>query len=483
MSKSVKRNFAYQAFYQVLAIIVPLITTPYLSRTLGPHGVGIYSYTFSVTNYFVMFAMLGMSRYGMREVARVSGESQREERTRIFWGAYATQVISSLLTLAAYFVYLPTVSAENLRPSLMWITWVVSALFDVSWLCFGVEEFKIPTTVSAVTKVATLVLVFGLVHGPDDAWVYCLALGSMYLINQVALWPLVHRYVDFRRPTWAQIRPHIRPNLVLFIPVIAISLYVSMDKVMLGAMSGMEQAGYYEYSEKLSKLPMAAITALGTVMMPRMSASLAEGKREEALGLLESSIWAMLVMAFALSFGIAGIAPEFATVFLGEEFARCDVLMCVLAIVVPVISITNVLGEQYMLPSGKDNLFTASVCAGAVVNVGLNLVLIPQLQAMGAAIATVAAELAVMVAQGLAVRGELPLATYARNALPFAVIGAIMAAVIRVFAGWLDGLWGMTAQGLALEILLGATVFAALALAWVLLSKDKNFRSIVGRDF
>ncbi len=481
MSKSVKRNFAYQAFYQVLAIIVPLITTPYLSRTLGPHGVGIYSYTFSVTNYFVMFAMLGIARYGIREIARVSGEGQREKRTRIFWGAYATQVISSLLSLLVYLLYLPTVAPEHLLPSLVWITWVASALADVSWLCFGMEEFKVPTTVSALTKVATLALVFGFVHGPDDAWVYCLALGSMYLINQLALWPLVHRYVDFRRPSWSEIRPHIKPNLVLFIPVIAISLYVSMDKVMLGAMSGMEQVGFYEYSEKLSKLPLAAITALGTVMMPRMSASLAEGKRAEALELLESSIWAMLAMAFALSFGIAGIAPEFATVFLGEGFAQCDVLMCVLAVVVPVISITNVLGEQYMLPSGKDNLFTISVCVGAVVNVALNFVLIPRLQAMGAAISTVAAELAVMVAQGVAVRGELPLGRYARNALPFAVMGAIMVVAIRAFAGWLNGLWGMTAMGLALEIVVGAVVFATLALAWVLVSKDKNFRVVFGR--
>ena len=482
MSTSVKRNFAYQAFYQILAIIVPLITTPYLSRTLGPHGVGIYSYTFSITNYFVMFAMLGMSRYGIREIARVSGADQREERTRIFWGAYAVQIISSLLTLGVYLLYIPTVSEENLVPSLMWITWVVSALFDVSWLCFGMEEFRVPTTISGLTKLGTLVLIFGLVRGPGDAWVYCLAIGAMYLVNQVALWPLVHRYVDFHRPTWAEIKPHIKPNLVLFIPVIAISLYISMDKVMLGAMSGMDQVGYYEYSEKLSKLPLAVITALGTVMMPRMSAALAEGKRDDALSLLESSIWAMLAMAFALSFGIVGIAPEFARVFLGAEFAQCDVLMCVLAVVVPVISITNVLGEQYMLPSGKDNLFTISVCVGAVVNVVLNLFLIPNYQAMGAAISTVAAELAVMAVQGWSVRGELPLGTYAKNALPFAVIGAIMAVVIRTFSSWLDGLWGMTPAGLAIEFLVGATTFSVLAILWVVLSKDKNFEAAFGRS-
>lgn len=481
MSRSVKRNFAYQAFYQILAIIVPLITTPYLSRTLGTHGVGIYSYTYSVTNYFVMFAVLGMSRYGIREIARVSGEDQRAERSRVFWGAYAVQLMSGVLSLLAYLLYIPTVTAENLVPSIVWTTWVASAVFDVSWLLFGMEEFKVPTTISSLSKLATLALIFGMVRGPGDAWVYCLAIGAMYLVNQLALWPLVHRYVDFCRPTWAEVRQHIRPNLVLFIPVIAISLYVSMDKVMLGVMSNLDQVGLYEYSEKLSKLPLAVITALGTVMMPRMTAALAEGKRVEALRLLETSIWAMLAMACALAFGIAAIAPEFSVVFLGEQFAECDTLMAVLSIVVPVISVTNVLGEQYLLPSGKDNLFTASVCVGAVVNIMLNLVLIPMFQAMGAAISTVVAELAVMVAQGIMVRGELPLATYAKNALPFVVIGALMAAVVRAVADQLDSIWGMTPVGLALEIMVGGAVFALGALAWMVVSKDRNFRAILGK--
>lgn len=478
--RSLKSNFAYQATYQILLILIPLITTPYLSRVLGAEGVGTYSYTYAITSYFAMFAVLGMSTYGVREIA-AAGES-REARSRMFWSTYASQLCVGVPVAIVYCLYVAFVDqAGGLAVGLAWGMWVLSALLDVSWLLFGVEEFKIPTIRSIITKLATLVVIFGFVHGPDDLWLYCAAIAGSFLANQVLIWPFVRRYVDWAPPRWADVRRHFKPNLVLFIPVIAISLYTAMDKILLGAMAGMQQAGYFEYSEKLARMPLAVVTAMGTVMLPRMTASLSEGRRDEALGLLESSIWAMLAMAFALAFGIAAIAPEFAPVFLGEEFAGCDVIMMVLAIVIPLISVTNVIGRQYLIPTGRDGRYTASVCVGAVVNIVVNLALIPLLGAMGAAIATVAAEAAVLVAQASFARAELPLARYARNAVPFVVMGAIMAVCVRLAAGAFNGMWGMTPLGLALEIVIGAVVFSLLALAWCVISKDPNFAKLVRR--
>ena len=472
MAGSLGKNFAYNAGYQLLLILTPIVTTPYLSRVLGSEAIGVWSFTNSIANYFVMFAVLGMSTYGVREIARCGADRQR--RSRVFWSAYASQLAVSLVVIAAYLVYLANGPQGGVLVAALWGLWVLSAAVDASWLFFGCEEFGFPTAVSAATKVAGVVFIFAFVHTSADLWAYVLAISGAYLLNQVLLWPRIGRFVDLARPTAREVAAHLKPSFVLFLPVIAVSLYTSMDKIMLGAMSGMVQTGYYEYSEKLSKMPLSLVTAMGTVMLPRMAGLLAQGRRGEAVGLLGDSVWVMLAMAFAFAFGIAAISPEFATVFLGEEFAGCWVLMCVLACVLPLISTSNVLGRQYLLPTGRDRVFTLSVCVGAAVNIVVNLLLIPPFGALGAAIATVAAEGSVLAFQALAVRGELPLGRYLAGALPFAAAGFVMLVAVRLVAAALDAAWGMSVAGLVIEILVGVVVYAALSVAWCALSRDSR---------
>ena len=178
-------------------------------------------------------------------------------------------------------------------------------------------------------------------------------------------------------------------------------------------------------------------------------------------------------MAFALMFGIIAIAPEFAPVFLGDQFASCWSLMSVLAVIIPIVSMTNVLGRQYLLPTDRDKLFTISVCVGAVVNICCNIALIPHFAAMGAAIATVCAEISVLVAQVVMTHKELPLLRYFKNSLPFIVCGVLMFLAVRGSATAFDSLWGLSVQGLVLEMVIGVVVFGVLAGIWGAVTKNQ----------
>ena len=363
---------------------------------------------------------------------------------------------------------------------MVWGLWVISSAFDVSWLFFGNEEFRLPTERSFITKLASIIIIFIFVRGPDDLWIYCLAISASYFANQIIMWPFIRRYVDWYRPSFAEIKVHFLPNLRLFAPVVVISLYTSLDKIMLGAISGMEQAGFYEYSEKMSKMPMAVITALGTVMLPRMTAALAAGEREGAKRLLGESMWVMQAAAMAMMFGIAAIAPEFSTVFFGPGYEPCAQIMPVIAVVIPIISASNVIGVQYMLPTFSDKAYTASVCAGAVVNIVLNLMLLGSLGALGAAIATAFAEMAVLVFQCMVVRNDLPLISYVIEALPFMLIGIVMALTVRVSALLLGD---PSVVGLACEILVGVISYVVLAIAWCVVTHRMDFVArLVGKS-
>lgn len=461
MSSTIKRNFLWNASYQVLLVLAPLVTTPYLSRVLGAEQVGVYSYTYSIANYFVIFATLGMANYGVRTVS--SAGDDRVLRSRLFWGAYASQLAVAVPVAAVYFAYLIVAPQGGLLVAATWSLWVISAAFDVTWLFFGVEEFRLPTERSFATKLLSIAAIFLFVKGPKDLWVYCLAISASYFANQTLMWPFVGRYVDLVRPSWTDVRRHFGPNLRLFAPVVAISLYTALDKIMLGAISGMEQAGYYEYAEKISKMPMSVITALGTVMLPRMTSALAVGRRGEAQRLLGGSMWVMQAAAMGLAFGIAAVAPEFCPVFFGPGYEECVRVMPVVAAAIPIISASNVIGVQYMLPTFSDRAYTLSVCSGAVVNVALNVALLEPLGALGAAAATVAAELAVLVFQCWVVRGELPVWRYVRDAVPFAACGALMLVIVRLAAGLFGGPGVIS---LCLEVGVGIIVYFLLAIAW-----------------
>lgn len=425
-----------------------------------------------------MFTVLGMSTYGVREIALCGND--RERRSRFFWNAYMLQFLTGGIVSAAYAIYVASGIVENTAIAAVWGMYVVSAALDVSWLLFGVEEFRIPTLRAIVVKIASVVVIFAFVKNPSDLWIYCASISGSFLINQILLWPFLKRYVDISRPTLRGILACLLPNLRLFIPVVAISLYVSFSKIMLGGLSTMAETGYFEYSDKLCRMPLALITAMGTVMLPRMTAEISAGNMQGAQILLEKSIWIMLLMAIGISFWIFSVAPEFAVVFLGEGFSESSNIMRVLTFMIPLIAITNVLGRQYLIPTCRDTIFTITVSIGAVVSVALNTILIPHFAAAGAAIATVAAELTVLIAQGVYLRCELPVCTYLKNAIPFVVCGILACLITRLLANSIDVFFGDTSVLLLLILVATfAACFAILVIAWCIATKNDYAISVL----
>lgn len=475
---SVKKNFLYSSAYQVLVAVAPLITTPYLSRVIGTQGNGVFTYTQSIANYFVLVAIMGMSNYGVRTIAEHAAD--RNARSRVFWEAFCMQAAIGALVLCAYVCY-ALVWGQSYAPLwALWGMWVLGSVLDVTWLLWGMQEFRIPTIRNFCTRLASIVAIFVLVKGPGDVWGYVAAIAGAYLANALLIWPAVRRYVDWVRPTWKGMVSHLVPNLTLFVPVIATSLYTIMDKVMLGSMAGMDQTGLYDYAEKVSKMPMSIITALGAVVLPKMTTVIAEGRHREARSLVRTTMWFMQACALALALGIAAVAPEFALVFFGEGYGKSVPLLRILCVIVPLICATNVIGIQWLLPTKKDRLFTASVAFGAVVNIGVNLFAIPQAGALGASVATVAAEMAVLVFQAWVVRDELPLGAFVRGAVPFVCIGCVMLAAIRALAQVL-GDTAATIGGLLAEVALGAAVYLVLSYAWCAVTKNQELKRILPR--
>lgn len=425
---SLKRNYAYNLLYRIVTLVTPLITSPYISRVIGAEGIGQYSYTYAISHYFLIFAVLGISDYGNRCVAKV--RDSKEERNNVFSEIVSLQILLSAGMCILYIVYC-LVIAENKTIAYMQGLNVLSAMFDVTWLLFGLELFYVTTLRNVVVKIVMVLLILLLVKSPDDVWKYTLIMAGGTLVGQLSIWPILRKYVCFIRPKWNDVIKHLKPTLVLFLPVVANNLLGYFDKIMIGNMSIDAELGCYDNAEKLLSIPNSLVTALGTVMLPRVSNSVAKGELKSVSEMLQKSMLFVVFATSALAFGICAVAKEFVPLFFGSGFDLVIPLLYTLSPYIIFVSWANVLKTQVLLPNNKDMTFVICLIIGAVVNVILNYYLIETMGAVGAAIATTISEGLIAVLETTALRKLINIKCYLIQGVPFILVGFLMFCVIH----------------------------------------------------
>lgn len=422
---NLKKNLVYNVVYQILLLILPLILTPYASRVLGADGIGAFSYTGSIAGTTALLGMLGVNNYGNRSISVVRDD--REKRSTVFWNIWFWQAVLTFLASAGYILYLLFLCRPEFKViSCIELLTVLNSMADINWLFFGLEEFKLTVVRNVVIKVLSVLTVFLFVKSEQDLWIYVLIMAGSVLLSNLVLWTFVPGYIDFKMPEWKKAADHLAKLLLLFVPVIAISVYQKMDKIMLGSFSIMEQSGYYENVEKIINIPKGVITALGTVMLPRMSYLMARKETETIQTYIFHSMEFVMFSSSAMAFGIAAVAGDFAPFFFGNEFSSIGPLIQLMSISIIVVACANVIRTQYLIPGSKDKIYLGSVWAGAAVNFAVNLWLIPKYGALGAVTGTVAAECCVMMYQMFYVWGELDFAGYLKRGIYYIFCGGGM---------------------------------------------------------
>ncbi len=467
---SVKKNYLYNVVYQLLILILPLITAPYLSRVVGAEGVGIFSYTYSIVYYFMLICLLGVNNYGNRCIAKT--KSNKEEMSRTFWGIYTFQVFMGLLMILIYLIYVFLFENEYKIIGLIQVLYIVSSVFDINWFYFGLEEFKLTITRNSFVKIGSVILIFIFVKNPSDLWKYTLIMSGMTVLSQLLLWGFVKKRINFVKLKKEDILKHIKPNFILFIPVIATSIYRVMDKIMVGNMSTVTEVGYYENAEKIINVPLALIAALGTVMLPRISNILVQKDKEEVEKKIDNyinkSISLIMFMSFAMSFGIIAVGYNFAPLYYGADFQKSGVLMMILAITIPMTAFANVLRTQYLIPKEMDKIYLKAVFLGAIINLISNFIFIPYFASIGACLGTIAAEFTVMLYQIIALRKYLSIKKYVKNIIPFFVKAIIMFIVVYAL-NYIDM---KSIIRLVSQIALGCAIYGILNIRYIFNSLD-----------
>lgn len=389
MNKVVK-NYLYNLSYHILVLIVPLITTPYVSRVLGAKGVGIFSYTNSVVQYFILFGCIGLNLYGQREIAYVQHE--KEKRDKVFWELAILKIITISISLIVFYFTLAS-NGKYAYVFLIMCLDILASMVDISWFFQGIEDFKKIVVRNFIIKIVGVALIFLFVKTSDDLLLYVTCHSAILFFANLSMWGYIPKLVDRVRIRKLEIKKHIRPTIVLFLPQIATSVYTVLDKTMIGLLTSVEEeVAYYEQGQKIVKMIMTLITSLGTVMMPRVANLFKQNKMDKVKNYLEKSFRFVFFLSFPMMFGVMAVSCNIVPWFFGPGYDKVITNMIVIAPILVIIALSNIMGTQYLLPTGRQKEYTFSVVIGCIVNFSMNLLLIPLFFSIGAAVATVIAE-------------------------------------------------------------------------------------------
>ena len=414
----------FHLLYQIVVIIVPLITTPYLSRVLGAENIGIYSYTISITTYFLLVGTLGLSLYGQREIAYV--QNDKEKRSKVFHELFLLRCYSVSVALVLFFLVF-CIKGEYTFYYRILILELISVLLDISWFFQGLEEFKKTVIRNIIVKAISVLMIFLLVKNPNHLYIYFMIYVLSTFLGNLSLWFYLPKYIKRVPFHELEIKKYIKPAIILFIPQIATQIYVVLDKTMIGLLVlNKSEVGFYEQAQKIVKLCIVLSTSLGTVMLPRMAATYATGDYEKLLRYLKKSLCITMMLAFPLMFGIISISEKFVPIFFGNGYDKVTPIICLMSPIVIFIGLSNVTGTQFLLPTKQQWKYTLSVIIGAVTNIVLNLLLIPMYGAIGACIATIVAEFSVTFVQFIMTRKYLNIKTILMLSYKYLIASLIM---------------------------------------------------------
>ena len=419
--------------------------------------------------------MLGLNDYGVRAIARVRDDRDKLDET--FSAIWQMQLLVAGLVLIAWFGYVFLAAGKERNISLHLTLMSVSCLVSFDWCLMGLDIFRPIALRNTFVKCAAAVCVFLFVKKPDDLWIYAFVWSLSTLLGNLSCVTSLRGKVRYRRVPLQKSLKHLKPCAVLFISVMAVNIYRTMDKVMVSHLAGIVQNGLYENAEKIIYCLSGFISAIGTVMMPKISHMQEKGETEAIRVHIDQSMEMILCMVSAMAFGVAAAADRFAPLFYGKEFTESGTLMAPLAFTLIMIGFANVIRTQWVLPQGRDEIFVKSVCAGAVVNLIVNALLIPRMQAMGAVIGTLLAELTVPLTQWVILRKELPYGRFLKYTGVYGAIGFVMLLAVKTI-GRIASLEGWS--GLFLQVLTGILVYGGLTLVyWRITGKNflrKTFR-------
>lgn len=427
-----KKNFIYNSFLTLSTYIFGLITFPYVSRVLGVQNIGIVNFVDNIINYFILCSSLGLAILGVREIAQ--HKANKLELSRTFTSLLSINIILTTIALLIYIIVINTTPQLKEYKNLLYIGIfkIIFNIFLIEWFYKGLENFKYITLRTLIIKLIYVISIFVFVKDSTDIYIYFSLTIIVIIINAISN---VLNIKDKVKITFykIEIKRYIKPYFMLGVYLLLTSMYTTFNVIYLGMTNNAEEVGYYTTSIKIYSIILGFFTAFTSVMLPRMSSLLTEGKISEFELLIHKSFSALF--SISIPFSIWGIfqSPNIIEILSGKGYEGAIVPMQIILPLIIVVGIAQILAIQILMPLGKDKVVLKASMFGAFFGILLNIMLVKQYHSIGTAIVLLISESVVTIYYILFIRKEkiikLPykqLFTQLIAATPYCLIGIII---------------------------------------------------------
>lgn len=432
MGASIKYNFILNLINTVVGILFPIVTFPYISRVIGPNGIGIINFNYSIVQYITLFTSLGIAAYAVREISRLRSDQQKWRHTTVeILSLHLSLTALGYVAVAVLYLFIPQINEHGLIFLILSMSIFFNAIGAV-WFFQAHEDFKFILVRSLVVKLLSAVMLFTMVRTQSDLVMYAVILVFADAGNNLLNFIRLKKYIGRHDVQWREVRlfRHLKPSVIIFALSLVTSLYIDMPTLYLGFMCEEANVGYYTTVTKLLKVIVSIVAALGTTLLPRMSQYFATGEIKRFKELERSGLTFVIGLALPISSALLIIAPEVIMSFAGGEFIPSIEVLRITAPTILFIGIAAIAGYQSLYPQGHERIIIKAALIAVIMSASLNYFLIPVLGQDGAAIAYLVAEISVTI--GILILGRKFLSyNFANNSVfKFIISTAVMLAVI-----------------------------------------------------
>ena len=394
MSQSIKKNFAYKSALTLSNYLISFVTFPYVSRVLGVERLGLVNFVDNTVSYFLLFATMGIALLGVREIAAVRDDEIK--RSKVFCYLLGMNLRFTLFTLLVYFACISFVPKLNQYEDLFYIggAKIISTAFLVEWFFTGMENFRYITLRALTIKTLYVISVFVFVQNADDYRLYFILTVSVVVVNALINMVYIRRFIFLRLRDFLGVH-YLKPYFTLGIYAIMTSMYQTFNVMYLGLVSNNTEVGYYTTAFKLYVVVLGLFSAFTNVMLPRMSALLANGEKEKFQQLINKSFTIVLRFSIPVIFCSIILAPQIIYILSGHGYEGAISPMRIIMPAVLLVGIAQVLAVQILMPMKKDRVLLYASIIGAIVSLMINIWVVPSLQSVGSALVMISAEFVV----------------------------------------------------------------------------------------
>ncbi len=468
LGKTVK-NYIYNLMYQLLVLMVPIILSPYLARVLGADNLGIYSYVSSCISLLSTIVLLGTYSYGSRQIAYTRDNCI--ETNKVFWNVAFIRFVLGMIGVVVFFVIAKM--SDYFVYFMLYLPWLIASIIDVSWLFIGMEDMRPTALKNAFIKIASVTLIFAFVKNNSDLWKYVFLMAVSTLIANIALLIQCKKYIKNFKLCLSQWKSILKDSIMLFLPQVAVLLYLQVDKIMLKELtSEASQVAFYDQAEKIVTIPLTFITILSTVIMPKIANSYANDNKDDINRVIMNVAKYSLFAAVPMMFGIASIAQGLIPWYLGNDFLPVGTAIKILAPIVVLNSLIGISGNQYFTATNQLKVLLLSNVVAAVVNICLNAVFIPKFQYAGAAIATVSSAVVSIIIQYTVLGKQINIKPIAISFVKYTALSIPMFLVVSIMSKRMS----VSPMTTLIEIVIGSIVYIVVCI----IARDEVLFSIMG---